>query len=216
LRNRSIFPVLFALAISACSAPGPKTTDTALQQQWGEHRLALAEVRQWDMYARAVLRLEGEAYNIGIRWQRELDGRFMMLLEAPFGQGVFRIEDAASGVYRLSLPDGKFYENSTVEALLQQAIGWSLPVGGLDYWIRGLPQPGDERAPLLDGRGRAQTIRQAGWEIDYLAYFPASDVPALPRRLRLENDAVMLKLAIERWQPAAADTDDADLFPSFD
>ena len=70
--------------------------------------------------------------------------------------------------------------------------------------------------PLLDARGRAQTISQAGWEIDYLAYFPASDVPALPRRLRLENEAVMLKLAIERWQPAAADNDDADLFPSFD
>ena len=216
MHYRSIFPVLFVLAISAWSVPGPRTTDPAVQQQWGEHRLALAEVQQWDMYARAVLRLEGEAYNIGIRWQRELDGRFMMLLEAPFGQGVFRIENAAAGVYRLSLPDGKFYENSTVEALLQQAIGWSLPIGGLDYWIRGLPQPGDERAPLLDAKGRAQTIRQAGWEIDYLAYFPASDVPALPRRLRLENEAVMLKLAIERWQPAAADNDDADLFPSFD
>jgi outer membrane lipoprotein LolB len=216
LHIRSIFPVLVVLAISACSVPGSRTTDPAVQQQWGEHRLALAEVRQWDIYARAVLRLEGEAYNIGIRWQRELDSRFMMLLEAPFGQGVFRIENAATGVYRLSLPDGQFYEDSTVEALMQQAIGWSLPIGGLDYWIRGLPQPDDERAPLLDARGRAQTISQAGWEIDYLAYFPASDVPALPRRLRLENEAVMLKLAIERWQPAAADNDDADLFPSFD
>jgi len=189
-----------------------------VQQLWSERQAALAEVRQWDMYARAALKLKGEAYNIGIRWQREQDGRFMMLLEAPFGQGVFRIDASAAGAYRLSMPDGRTFKNSSAEALLDDVIGWSLPISGLDYWIRGLPKPTAQanQLPLLDSKGYAQSIRQNGWDIEYLEYFSSVDTPALPRRLRLANETVTLKLAIERWQPSTIEADNADLFPSFD
>jgi outer membrane lipoprotein LolB len=216
LCNRVVLLIAFTAAISACSGLGGLSNDSRAQRLWGERKAELAEVRQWDIYARAVLRLEGEAYNVGIRWQRHLDDAFMMLLEAPFGQGVFRIDAVGSKRYRLSLPDGSAYENNTVEALLQDALGWTLPASGLDFWIRGLPRPGGGGLPLLDGDGRARTIRQDGWQIDYIDYFDASDLPALPRRLRLENDALTLKLAIERWRPASAADGDADLFPSFD
>ena len=204
------------MAISACSGLGSLSQDPHTQQLWSEHEAALAEFRQWDMYARAALKLEGEAYNIGIRWQRELDGRFMMLLEAPFGQGVFRIDATAAGIYRLSMPDGQTFENSSVEALLEEVVGWSLPISGLDYWIRGMPQPQAEHVHRLDADGRTRSIRQDGWDIEYLDYFSAADAPALPRRLKLANETVTLKLAIERWQPSTMDADNADLFPSFD
>ena len=52
----------------------------------------------------------------------------MMLLEAPFGQGVLRIECAGPGQYRLRLPDGQLFENTTAEALLDDVVGWSLPI----------------------------------------------------------------------------------------
>jgi len=171
---------------------------------------------QWDLYARAALRLQGEAYNISLQWQREADDRFEMLLEAPFGQGVLRIEASGPGRYRLSLPDGQVVTNSSVEALLDQVVGWSLPISGLDYWVRGLPDPRSVSSHLLDSAGRAQSIRQDGWDITYLDYFADSARPALPRRLSIANDQLTLKLVIERWQKTPAAASDADLFPSFD
>ncbi len=216
MRYRSTLLAVIVVAISACSGLGTLSQDPHTQQLWSEREAALTEVRQWDMYARGALKLEGEAYNIGIRWQRELDGRFMMLLEAPFGQGVFRIDATAAGTSRLSLPDGQTFENSSVEALLEEAVGWSLPISGLDYWIRGMPQPQAEHVHRLDADGRTRSIRQDGWDIDYLDYFSAADAPELPRRLKLANDTVTLKLAIERWQPSTMDAENADLFPSFD
>jgi outer membrane lipoprotein LolB len=168
------------------------------------------------MYARAVLKLEGEAYNIGIRWRRQGDGRFMILLEAPFGQGVFRIESDQPGVYRLLLPNGGLFENTSAEALLEDAVGWSLPISGLDFWIRGLPHPRTEFSQRLDSKGRARSLRQDGWDIEYRDYAEAFDGLQLPRRMRLVDDPVTFKLVVEHWQPPRAEDSNADLFPSFD
>jgi len=176
---------------------------------------AAGAVLEWNMYARAALRLEGAAYNIGIRWQRQREGRFMILLEAPFGQGVFRIDSSETGVYRLSLPDGQSFVSTTAEALLEDAVGWSLPISGLDFWIRGLPHPQTAYSRRLDSNGRARSIRQDGWDIEYQEYKPAPDGPQLPRRMRLVGDTVTLKLVVEHWQPPPSENSNADLFPSF-
>ena len=214
MHHRRILLAVFALALGACSGLG-RQADHALQQSWSEQQDAAAAVRQWDMYARAVLRLDREVYNIGIRWQRETDGRFMMLLEAPFGQGVLRIDAHPPDAYELLLPDGRRFVNSSVEALLDDAAGWSLPIGGLDFWIRGLPRPQQAHAHRLDGEGRARSIRQDDWDIVYLDYFEPEDGVALPRRHELQNEAVTLRLAIERWQAMQIEAGDTDLFPSF-
>ena len=97
------------------------------------------------------------------------------------------------------------------------APGWSLPISGLDYWIRGLPRPQAEAAHRFDAEGLTRSIRQDGWDIEYRDYFSADDeAPPLPRRLTLMNETLTLKLAIERWQASTARAEDADLFPSFD
>lgn len=182
---------------------------------WAEQQAAAAELTQWNLYARAALRLQGEAYHINFQWRREADDFFEMLLEAPFGQGVLRIDADGPGRYRLRSPDGRQAMDSSVEALLDGVLGWSLPVSGLDYWVRGVPDPRSESQFQLDSSGRARSIRQDGWEISYLDYFENSSQPALPRRFNLSSERLTLKLVIERWQQAPASETDADLFPSF-
>lgn len=167
------------------------------------------------MRARAVLRLEGEVYNISLNWQRG-PAHFSLLLEAPFGQGVFRIAGAADGSYRLRLPDGQVFVNSTPEALLEEVIGWSLPIDGLEYWIRGMPHPGADYSRRIDAQGRGRSISQDRWDISYLDYFEDRPEPQLPRRIRLERDELSLKLVIERWQAPAVEQAPSDLFPEFD
>lgn len=201
------------LAFSGCSRLGGIADETAAQQRWQARQQALRAVERWDIHARAALRLEGEAYQIGIRWQRT-EQDFTLLLEAPFGQGVIRI-DAVAANYRLLLPDGRSFVNDSPEALLDEVLGWSLPIGGLEYWIRGLPWPGSTYAQRNDSAGRSLSIRQDRWTIRYLDYFDADGGPALPRRLNLARDQLALKLVIERWQPIASEDSPSDLFPVF-
>ena len=204
------------VAVAACSRYGNIEDDALRQSLWARQQTVAAEVKQWNLYARAGLKLEDGFYNVGIRWQRHENGRFMMLLEAPFGQGVLRIDAVGPEEFHLRLPDGQLFVNNTVEALMEDVVGWSLPFSGLDYWVRGLPNPGGDYRHRLDADGRAQSIRQDGWDIAYLDYFAKTSEPTLPRKLTLTNEKVTLKLVIERWQQAPSDASDADLFPSFD
>lgn len=202
------------MAIAGCSQSGRLEDEQWAQELWAARQQALLNLDTWDVHARAAIKLEGAAYNIGIRWQRQAQNS-KILLEAPFGQGVFRIESAAGGTYRLRLPDGRVFENNSAEALLEEMIGWSLPISGLEYWIRGLPRPDSAYSHRLDSAGRARSIGQDEWAIDYLDYFARQDDLQLPRRVKLVSDKVTLKLIIERWQQSTIEASPSDLFPSF-
>lgn len=202
------------MAVAGCSQFGGLVDEEQAQRLWTARQQAVAALDSWDIHARAALTLKGEAYNIGLSWERDAD-RFRLLLEAPFGQGVFRIDGAAGGPYHLRLPDGQVFTNATAEALLEDAIGWSLPISGLDYWIRGIPQPGSESGYRLDQGGRARSIRQNSWDIDYIDYFDLQAEPQLPRRIKLSRDELTLKLVIERWQQSEVEQESSDLFPEF-
>lgn len=211
---RTLVFAAFALAAVGCSQLGSMSGDPRAEQLWNARQQAAAEFDNWDLRARAALRLKGEAYNINLSWKRAPD-RFSILLEAPFGQGVFRITSGSDGVYRLHLPDGQQIVNSTPEALLEDAVGWSLPIDGLEYWIRGMPQPGGNYFRRIDAEGRARTISQDRWDISYTDYFDTEPEPQLPRRIKLAREELSLKLVIEHWQPDPGEQAPSDLFPEF-
>ena len=211
---RLLFLACIAVAIAGCSQSGRLEDKQRAQELWAARQQALLELDSWDVHARAALKLESGVYNIGIRWQRQAETS-TILLEAPFGQGVFRIESDAVGKYRLRLPDGRVFEDNSAEALLEKMIGWSLPIGGLDYWIRGLPRPDSDYSHRLDEGGRARSIDQDQWSIGYLDYFARQENLQLPRRVKLVSDKVTLKLIIERWQQPTSDASPSDLFPTF-
>lgn len=211
---RSVSLACAVLVIAGCSQFGSLSEQRQAQALWASQQQLLAQYNDWDMHSRAVIKLEAEAYNIGIRWQRDPD-RFMMLLEAPFGQGVFRIESEPGQAYRLSLPDGQVFENLTAEALLEDVIGWSLPISGLDYWIRGMPRPGSVYSHRVSADGRTRSIKQDQWDISYLDYFEQQEDSLLPRKLELANDTITVRMIVERWQAAKQEDSRSDLFPEF-
>lgn len=202
------------VAVAGCSHSGRLAEQQQAQELWTARQQALSILDSWDVHARAAIKLEGAAYNVGIRWQRQAD-KSTILLEAPFGQGVIRIESGADGTYQLRLPDGRVFVRDSAETLLEDMIGWSLPVSGLGYWIRGLPRPESAYTPVLDPQGRARSISQDQWMISYIDYFAPDGVRQLPRRVRLVSDQVTFKMIIERWQPPETAVSPSDLFPDF-
>ena len=202
------------LVVASCSQSSPVSDQATAEQSWQSRQQALQAVNHWDIQARTVVRLEGEAYNLGFRWQQK-SGQFTILLQAPFGQGVVRIESISDDNYRLSLPDGRLLHANSPEALLEQVIGWSIPISGLKYWIRGLPRPHGEFSHRFDDAGRTRFLKQDNWAIDYIDYFKSPDTSHLPRRLKLTLDQILIKIVIERWQAMETDETPSDLFPEF-
>ena len=214
--NRFLIIGLAGLLAAGCSQFGSETSRQQAQQEWLRWQQSVQQVEIWDLHARAVVILEAEVYHVGIRWQRDRKG-FVILLEAPFGQGVFRVESSSTGPhpYRLSLPDGRVLGNDSPEALLEEVIGWSIPISGLEYWIRGIPRPEMKYSHRVGVGGRLQSLQQDNWSIRYLDYFSSQELPQLPRRMRLEHSDLTLKLVVERWQQSESDQSPSELFPEF-
>lgn len=199
------------LVVAGCSQRGIPVD----AEQSAAQRRELAAYDSWNLHARTVVRRPGEVYNIGLQWIQDRQ-RFAMLLTAPFGQGVFRIDGDEGGGYRLRLPDGQEFGNRTPEALLEEVIGWSLPVSGMKYWIRGIPRPGADYRHRLDDSGGLRWMKQDKWDIEITDYFDAGPEPRLPRRMNLTRGELSIRLVIERWQQSGVEQTSSDLFPEFD
>ncbi|MGZ8272320.1 MAG: lipoprotein insertase outer membrane protein LolB [Burkholderiaceae bacterium] len=123
-------------------------------------------------------------------------------LATPLGNTVARIEVGPEGA-RASGPGVDKVQGPDADALMEQMLGWRLPVSGMSDWIEGRPAPGRPARVEREGT-RPVLIEQDGWVVRMSEVFPASD---RPRLLVLERPAsplapgVVLRLIVD--DPAA-------------
>lgn len=206
--------------IAACSQTPDLRVTKASEQNWDLRKQQLAPVDEWEIHARAAILLEDKVYPVGINWSRQQE-RFSMVIEAPFGQGVIRIESNFSidinEQFKLTLADGRHRLGPTPEALLEALLGWSIPVSGLKSWVKGLPQSDISYTHELFGTGQLKSLQQDGWLVNYLAYFSAEEQPQmLPKRMYLKHKNLGIKIVIERWAKLETSVEQESIFPDFD
>ena len=132
----------------------------------------------------------------GVRWEHRAAEDEILLL-APLGQTIARIRrNAREATLEAS---GKYHKAQDMESLMQQVLGWQLPLSGLRYWVTALPVPGNESSIERNANGQVTMLRQQGWEIGYSRY--ATDTPdALPLRMKLQRDGMEVLLLIDEWE----------------
>ena len=102
------------------------------------------------------------------------------------------------GDIKLNTSKGKSYSAEDPEDLMQELFGYSLPVNGLQFWMRGIPDPEQVYASLeLDEQGRLKQLNQAGWLIDYNRYHDGK--PAMPAFIKISNKTLNAKIVIDHW-----------------
>ena len=107
-------------------------------------------------------------------WQENGDAVTLRLLD-PLGRTMAVIE-ASPAAATLELPNRAPRGAPDVETLMQDALGFALPVDGLRFWLQPMPAPSSAAHARTDPHtGRLAEIDQDGWTIDYLAY---ADAPA--------------------------------------
>jgi outer membrane lipoprotein LolB len=136
----------------------------------------------------------------GLHWRHD-GARDDILLSTPLGQGVAQIVNDPNGA-TLTTSDGKTYQAADAEQLTAKVTGWRIPVSGLTFWLRGLPQSGSTAHEERDDKGRLKLLAQDDWKIEYPAYFDAPD-DRLPKRIVLTRPEFEFKLVIDRWERAA-------------
>lgn len=96
--------------------------------------------------------------------------------------------------------EGQTLYAEDAETLLQNYLGWQVPVSGLHYWIRGLPSPQTiVQTMLLDEQSRLSELTQAGWRVSYKRYQTHKGLQ-LPAKMELLNASLKVKLVIRQWE----------------
>lgn len=180
--------VVGVLLLSACSImqPRPVTIERPVQ----------LESAPFEMNGRIAINYQGKHHSAGLHWTHQT--RFdELLLLTPLGQ-------TAARVYRddghATLDEGdRHHQADDVETLMQQVLGWHLPLGGLHQWVLGLAAHDSSAEIKREANGQISVLLQAGWEVRYLRY--ADDKPdSLPSRLQLSHEELQVQLLIDEWQ----------------
>ncbi|MBI5450914.1 MAG: outer membrane lipoprotein LolB [Gammaproteobacteria bacterium] len=152
----------------------------------------------WRLTGRMTLGDGRETWHLGVDWLQHGEYYQLLLLTAPLGR---KVAEARGDLRRmeLALPDQPAPLLGEPEQVLQQYLGWPLPLAELRYWLRGLPAPGSEAAGLArDPSGRVIHFVQRGWSADYR--WPAG--AAVPDRLFLQSGPLQMRLVVDRWDAA--------------
>jgi outer membrane lipoprotein LolB len=184
-----------AILLLAGCASRPPLTD-APPDRWHDHAGAALAWQAWELQGRVALRLGEEGWHGSLHWQQYADA-YRIQISGPFGQGGIQL-DAEGGLVRLRQGE-RIALATDAETLMQQELGWSLPLGGLGHWVRGVPRRPEAASLSFDADGRLARLREAGWVVDYQRYDEGLQ-PPMPDRIRLEHEGLRVRLVVDRWQ----------------
>lgn len=133
-----------------------------------------------------------------VRWT-QTGNDYQIRLYGPLGSGSLEIAGVAKSVYLIQ-STGERVHAKTPEALVSRELGWTIPVSGLRYWLRGLPAPGTPPKQMVydPTHTELQRLEQQGWTVEYQAYQDVNGL-RLPYKLLLKNGSIHLKFIFKEW-----------------
>lgn len=188
--------LLAALLLTGCPLfQPPGETGLGEIRLWEEHRQSVADLQDWGLQGRFGLQWDDGQVQGRLQW-RQTDADFELRLSGPFGLTPVHVTgNLQTG--QATLDDGEETLQGELEAIMQERLGFALPLPELANLVRGIPIS-DASEVMLDGQARALRILQEGWEINYRDY-SCCEAPTLPGRVRFAREAMRGVLVVREW-----------------
>lgn len=207
--NKWILAVsLSMLVLGGCASQNKNAGQTGsveapagAEAAWKQRQAQFARMSSWRMQGKVGVQFRDESASFGISWLQQGNGQYEMNIKNPLtGSIVAYLKGSPSSVTLQA--DGKTYQDSNAEQLLQSQMGVSLPLEGMKYWVRGVPSPDSPVDKVeLDDQGRPKMLQQAGWVMEYTGW-QGNDSNALPEKLSLTRaaESTKVKVIAKDWQ----------------
>ena len=187
---------LLALLPACSSIQTNEPDDPARVQLYENRNSVLSGFANWNMSGRLAVSNQKDGGSGNFSWSRSAHSN-RMDFHGALGRGAWRLLAQADGAV-LELADGTIHRANSIDQLIQNQVGWEIPVESLAWWIRGLASPGDYQQRALDEEGNLAELLQNGWAIEYGKYRIFEGV-SLPVRMTARQADWKIKLAIREW-----------------
>jgi outer membrane lipoprotein LolB len=176
--------------LAGCSGIPATEIDSDGRNLLYESRLAsLNDITRWEINGK-----DGGSGNF--YWLNE-GHEHQMSFHGALGRGAWRLE-AEEGEAVLELADGETFRAPSINLLVEQQLGWEVPVDSLAWWVRGLAAPGSWQTRELDERGQLEDLDQSGWAITYGRY-KDNDGVVMPSKMTARKGSQTVKLVVRDW-----------------
>lgn len=190
---KRLWLALMTIVLAACEGVPVREMAGA---EWEQHRLSISQLDSWVLRGRLAVHYDNEGGQGILYWQQDHDAYELRLMD-PLGRQLMLISGDNAHA-RMLTREAEVFESASAEGLMQNYLGWSVPVNALNQWVRGMPEPGMNVEETRLEHGRLSFLSQEGWLIEYQAYEQVGMV-WLPRRLKITTPDLNLKLIVEEW-----------------
>jgi len=178
------------------SPAAPQTI--AKERSWAEQQEINSSLASWQIRGKIGVRSQQKSGSANLFWQQQQEG-FDIRLAGPLGRGAARLVGTAK---KASLEAADNIAQGNAQKLLNERLGWELPLDELTWWLRGLPAPGKTAVLSLNTENRLWQLSQQGWQIDFQRYRSEQGY-WLPERLKISGHNLLVTLVIKDWELAA-------------
>jgi outer membrane lipoprotein LolB len=188
--------ILYMILLSACMTMPAKQAAFNQNIPWSQRQQVLRQIKHWHLQGAIAINTTQKNFTASLDW-RQQPQQYRVTIFGPLGIGTVQIAGKPHLVV-LRTADNQLFTARSPNQLLQQQLGWHLPITNLYYWIRGLPAPGTKSVKSFDAYHHIIYMQQQGWNIRYLQYTGAYHTD-LPCKIFLNNPRIHLKIVITRW-----------------
>jgi outer membrane lipoprotein LolB len=186
---------LHAMLLAGCSVSPPRDTPPAdLGASRQQH---LSVIDKWSFRGRIAIS-DGEDGGSGtLDWVQ--DGHsFTLNFFGALGRGAWMLQ-AGPQYAVLETAKGERWEADDVSSLVEQHLGWRVPMDALPFWVRGLTAPGTVADTHLDESGLPLEMIQEDWRVSYQRWNDASHI-VMPSRIDAYRGEYSFKLIVREWR----------------
>ena len=173
---------LWLLSGCATIAPGSAVTDV-----------------EFIVQGKLLLTLADEKTALRFSWQQNQDD-YVIDVWGAFGQG--RTQLRGTGKKMQVMRGQKVIVAGPPELVMQQQLGWSMPVEAMRYWILGQPQPNIRFADYaIDEAQSSVRFRQSSWAVSAVLVNGANTArqDPQPKQVELIRDDVAVRVKVSKY-----------------
>jgi outer membrane lipoprotein LolB len=192
-----IFTALLFICLSGCAMFQTPTAPVGQPMSWQTRAAKLQQIQAWQAHGSISIQHEDKTDLASMQWQQH-QNHYQFTLFGPLGFGHVEIK-GEPGLITLTQSNKPPVSATTPELLMQNQLGWQIPISYLYYWARGLPAPGIPAQKTFDAYHHLTKLKQANWEIEYSQYMTVNQVD-LPRKMQLLNEKLKVKWVVKKWE----------------
>ena len=191
--------VTLALAGCATMSTPPKTILTPKNPElaWKKYKPILDELTHWESRGVIGIRIKNKGESANFIWKQNQHD-FDIEIYGPLGIGAVSVKSNTQKI-ALTKSDGKIYSAKSAETLMNQQLGWHVPIRGLHYWGKGLPDPNLPYTNSFNPLGLISQINQSGWSIKYSKFLLQGNHYPLPSKIIMKQNNLTLTIINKYW-----------------